>query len=89
MPWGYTETEVINRMVKLFRPQVKKIDLSVWHGLIPSDFNPADAPTRASAVPFSARRQSKFGILEAVRFWIESDELSEDRFRQSRNNSHV
>ena len=85
---GYTKTAAINRMVKLFWPQVQKLGISVWFRNIPSVFNPADAPTREAALPFPARRQSKFGILEALRIWIESGELSEDQFRQPQNNPH-
>ena len=77
---GYTETKVVNRAVKLFWHQVGKLGISVWFELIPSDFNPPDAPTKASPLPFPVRRQSKFGLLEAIRLWIESEELGEDQF---------
>ena len=86
---GYTETKIIDRTVKLFWPQVGKLGISVWSELVPSGFNPADAPTRAAPLPFPVRRQSKFGILTDLRLWVESEELNEDQAHPTQDNSHV
>ena len=48
---GYTETKVINRMAKLFCPKVGKLGISGWFEIVPSVFNPADAPTRDAPLP--------------------------------------
>ena len=74
-------------MVKLFGSQVKKLGISVWFELIPSDFNPAEAPTRAASLPSPVRRKSKFGILTALRIRIESEEMNEDQFHPTQDNS--
>ena len=84
---GYNETKIIDRMVKLFWAQVEKLGISVWFELIPSDYIPAAAPTRAAPLPFPVRMQSKFGILTALRLWIESEELIEDQFHQTQDGS--
>ena len=84
---GYTETKIVDRRVKFFWSQVKKLGISVWSELIPSDFNPADSPTRAAPLPFPVRRQSKFGILTALRLWAESEELHEDQLHPTQDNS--
>ena len=46
---GYAKTAVINRMAKLRWPKVQKLGISARFGIIHSDFNPADAPTREAA----------------------------------------
>ena len=76
-------------MVKLFWHQVKNLDLSARFELIPADFNPADSPTRDAALPFPGRRKSKFGISEALRFWVESEEMNECQLHQTQINPHV
>ena len=73
---GYTETKIINRTVQICWDQVRRLNIHAWFELIPSDFNPADAPERASPLPFPVRRMSKFGILAFLKAWIESEESS-------------
>ena len=84
---GYTETKVINRMVKLFWSLVKKLGISVWFEIVRSVFNPADAPTRDAPLPFPVRGKSKFELLESIWIWIESDDLDGDQFHPPMNNS--
>ena len=86
---GYTETKIIDRMLKLFWAHVGKLGISVWPALIPSGYIPADAPTRADPIPLHVRRQSKFEILTALRSWIVSDELNEDQPHPTQDNSQV
>ena len=68
---GYTETKVINRMVKPFWHQVGELGISAWFEITPSDFNPADAPTGAAPLPPPVRRKSKFEILGGLTHWVE------------------
>ena len=87
---GYTKSAIVDRMAKLFGSQIQKLNISARFGITASYFNPADAPKRASAPPpFPVTRQSKFGIPEALRLWIESDGQPECHFRQPQDNHQV
>ena len=64
---GCNKTTLIDRMVKLFVSEIRKLNISARFAITPSDFNPPDAMTRAADLPFPVRAHSKFGILEALK----------------------
>ena len=80
---------LINRMATSMRWKIQRLNISAWFEIVPPDFNSPDAPTGASGIPFPVRRQSKFVILEALRLWVESEDMGGDQFHQPRNNTHV
>ena len=69
---GYTDTKAVDKMVQIFWAHVQRLGISVWFELIPSGVNPADTPTRDAPLPLPAEKTKKFGILEAIRIWIDS-----------------
>ena len=70
---GYTDTKAIDSLVRIFWAQINRLGISAWFELIPSDSNPADAPTRFDSLPFPIRKRSNFGVLESLRKLVDSD----------------
>ena len=68
----YTDTKAVGKMVQIFWAHVRRLGISVWFELIPSGVHPADTPTRDSPLPLPVGRTKTFGILEAIRTWINS-----------------
>ena len=49
--WGYTEALATSRIVKLIWPQVERLGIAAWFGIIPSGFSPGRRPDRGRSAP--------------------------------------
>ena len=70
---GQTDTKVIDNLVKLFWAHVQRLEIYCWFEVIPSGLNPADAPTRDASLPLRVKESRSFGILKALRIWLDSE----------------